>query len=97
MPVVANGNTQKQSVDFDRIFSTVVKITTIRVVFAIAAARDYNLTSIDVQQAHLQADLTEMLYMRMPPGLPSSRALDGAPLLVQLKKSLYGLKQAGRA
>ena len=94
--LVANGNTQKQGVDFDRIFSTVVKITTIRVVFAIAAARDYNLTSIDVQQAYLQATLTETLYMRMPPGLPS-RAPDGTPLLVQLKKSLYGLKQAGRA
>jgi hypothetical protein len=49
--LVANGNTQKPGVDFDRIFSTVVKITTIRVVLAIAAARDYNLTSIDVQQA----------------------------------------------
>ena len=94
--LVANGNTQKEGVDFDRIFSTVVKITTIRVVFAIAAARDYNLTSIDVQQAYLQADLTETLYMRMPPGLPS-RDADGSPLVVRLKKSLYGLKQAGRA
>jgi len=94
--LVANGNTQKQGVDFDRIFSTVVKITTIRVVFAIAAARDYNLTSIDVQQAYLQADITETLFMRMPPGLPS-RDADGNPLLVQLKKGLYGLKQAGRA
>ena len=32
--LVANGNTQKAGVDFDRIFSTVVKITTIRVVLA---------------------------------------------------------------
>ena len=93
--LVANGNTQKAGVDFDRIFSTVVKITTIRVVLAIAAARDYNLTSIDVQQAFLQGDVNEDLYMQMPPGLPS-RSPDGRRLVVKLDRSLYGLKQAGR-
>ena len=93
--LVANGNTQKAGVDFDRIFSTVVKITTIRVVLAIAAARDYNLTSIDVQQAFLQGDVDEDLYMQMPPGLPS-RSPDGRRLVVKLDRSLYGLKQAGR-
>ena len=51
--LVADGNTQKHGVDFDRIFSTVVKTTTIRLVLAIAAARDYNLTSIDIRQAYL--------------------------------------------
>ena len=93
--LVANGNTQKAGVDFDRIFSTVVKITTIRVVLAIAAARDYNLTSIDVQQAFLQGKLDEDLYMQMPPGLPS-RSSDGRRIVCKLDRSLYGLKQAGR-
>ena len=93
--LVANGNTQKQGVDFDRIFSTVVKITTIRVVLAIAAANDYNLTSIDVCQAYLQGKLEEDLYMQMPPGLPS-RSRDGRRLVVKLERSIYGLKQAGR-
>ena len=93
--LVANGNTQKQGVDFDRIFSTVVKITTIRVVLAIAAAHDYNLTSIDVQQAFLQGKLDEDLYMQMPPGLPS-RSPDGRRIVVKLDRSIYGLKQAGR-
>ena len=93
--LVANGNMQKQGVDFDRIFSTVVKITTIRVVLAIAAARDYNLTSIDVQQAFLQGHLEEDLYMHMPPGLPS-RSPDGRRIVVKLDRSIYGLKQAGR-
>ena len=93
--LVANGNTQKEGIDFDRIFSTVVKITTIRVVLAIAAARDYNLTSIDVQQAYLQGKLDEDLYMQMPPGLPS-RSPDGRRIVVKLDRSLYGLKQAGR-
>ena len=93
--LVANGNTQRYGVDFDRIFSTVVKVSTIRLVLAVAAARDYNLTSIDVKQAYLQADLNEDLYMTMPPGL-ASYDRDGHRLVVKLRKSLYGLKQAGR-
>ena len=49
--LVADGNTQKYKVDFDRIFSTVVKTATIRLVLIVAAARDYNLTQIDIRQA----------------------------------------------
>ena len=64
--LVADGNTQKHGVDFDRIFSTVVKTLTIRVVLIIAAAHDYNLSSIDVRQAYLQAELREDLFMRPP-------------------------------
>ena len=33
----------------------------------LSAQRDYNLSSIDVTQAYLQADLTGDLYMRPPP------------------------------
>ena len=93
--LVADGNTQKHGVDFDRIFSTVVKTTTIRLVLAIAAARDYNLTSIDIRQAYLQARLTEDLYMRPPPDV-HARDARGRPLVCLLRRSLYGLKQAGR-
>ena len=30
---------------------------------------DYNLSSVDVRQAYLQAEVTEELYMRPPPGV----------------------------
>lgn len=61
----------------------------------LAAMMDYNLSSIDIRQAYLQADLHEDLYMRMPPGLPDTDT-EGNKLVVKLLKSLYGLKQAGR-
>ncbi len=67
--LVADGNTQKHGVDFNRVFATVVKALTIRLVLAIAAARDYNLTSLDIRQAYLQATIDEDLYMRVPPGV----------------------------
>jgi hypothetical protein len=93
--LVADGNTQKHGVDFDRIFATVVKTSTIRLLLTIAAARDYDLSSIDIRQAYLQAVLKQALYMRPPPGV-ASRDAQGRPLVCRLNRSLYGLKQAGR-
>ena len=93
--LVADGNTQKYGVDYDRIFATVVKTSTIRLALIIAAARDFNLTQIDIRQAYLQAELPEYLYMRVPPGIPSFNE-KRQPLVCRLNRSLYGLKQAGR-
>ena len=93
--LVADGSTQVHGIDFDRVFSTVAKISTLRIFLVIATAYDYNLTSIDVVKAYLQATLSEDLFMMVPPGLPRFDA-DGQPQVVKLKKSLYGLKQAGR-
>ena len=93
--LVADGNSQKYGVDYDRIFATVVKTSTIRLVLIIAAARDLNLTQIDIRQAYLQAELPEKLYMRVPPGIPTFNE-KREPLVCRLNRSLYGLKQAGR-
>ena len=95
--LVADGNTQKHGVDFDRVFATVVKTSTIRLVLLLAAARDYNLSSVDIRQAYLQSllDPNVPLYMRPPPDVfPFDR--HGNPLVCRLRRSLYGLKQAGR-
>ena len=67
--LVADGNTQKYGIDYDRIFATVVTSLTIRLVLIIAAARDYDLSSLDIRQAYLQAEIKEDLYMRVPPGV----------------------------
>lgn len=93
--LVADGNTQQYGVDFDRVFSTVAKLSTLRVLLVLAACEDYNLSSIDIRQAYLQATLNEELYMEVPPGLENVDR-DGNPLVVRLKRSLYGLKEAGR-
>ena len=93
--LVADGNTQRHGVDFDQIFATVVKMSTLRIVLALAATHDWGLWQLDVRQAFIQADVDEELYMRVPPHLPSTDA-DGDQLVCKLKKSLYGLKQAAR-
>lgn len=93
--LVADGNTQKWGIDFDKVFSTVAKLSTLRLVLILAAAHDYNLSSVDIRQAYLQATLAEELYMMVPQGLPD-RDDEGYQLVTRLKRSLYGLKQAGR-
>jgi len=93
--LVADGNTQKQGVDFDAVFATVVKLPTVRVALALAAQFRWGLWQWDIQQAFLQATLTDELYMRLPPHLPA-RDADGDLLVCKLHKSLYGLRQAAR-
>ena len=93
--LVADGNTQKFGVDFDRIFASVVKTSTIRLMLLLAAARDYNLSSIDITMAYLQADLDEDLFMRPPPNVHPFDS-ENRPIVCKLRRSLYGLRQAGR-
>lgn len=93
--LVADGNTQKWGIDFDKVFSTVEKLSTLRLALILAAANDYNLSSADIRQAYLQATLSEELYMMVPQGLPDHDD-DVYQLVTRLRRSLYGLKQAGR-
>ena len=47
-------------------FSPVVKMTTLHVLFAIAAALDSELDQMDVHIAFLHGDVEEELYMKQP-------------------------------
>ena len=84
--LVADGNTQKFWVDFDRIFASVVKTSTIRLILLLAAARDYNLSSIDITMAYLQADLDEDLFMRPPPNVHPFDS-EYRPIVCKLRRS----------
>ena len=93
--LVADGNTQKHGIDFDRVFSAVVKASTLRLLLVLAALNDYDLHQIDIRQAYLQAKLDTDLYMYPPPGVAAYDS-KGNRLICKLRRSLYGLKQAGR-
>ena len=91
--LVAKGFKQQQGIDFDEIFSPVVKMTTLRTVLALVAREDLELVQLDVKTAFLHGDLHEDLYMEQPAGFVAHGSED---MVCSLRKSLYGLKQAPR-
>ncbi|GJT20391.1 ribonuclease H-like domain-containing protein [Tanacetum coccineum] len=92
--LVANGSSQKLDDDFDETFSLVVKPATIRTVLSLAVSRQWPIHQLDVNNAFLNGDLSETLYMHQPPGFVDSHYPHHVCLL---QRSLYGLKQAPRA
>ncbi|KAL2232792.1 UNVERIFIED_CONTAM: Retrovirus-related Pol polyprotein from transposon TNT 1-94 [Sesamum indicum] len=91
--LVAKGFTQKEGIDYNEIFSSVVKYTTVRIILALTAYYDWELKQMDVKTAFLHGDLDENIYMSQPFGFSNKSKPDHVCLL---KKSLYGLKQSPR-
>jgi hypothetical protein len=90
--LVANGNSQREGIDYNETFAAVAKLPSVRAVLANAASQGWEIHQIDVKNAYLNATLTEDVYMRPPPGYLKP-GQEGK--VCKLKKSLYGLKQAG--
>ncbi|KAE8685870.1 cytochrome P450 71A9-like [Hibiscus syriacus] len=86
--LVVKGFQQKEGIDYNEIFSPVVKL-----VLKIVAAENLHLEQLDVKTTFLHGELEEEIYMRQPEGFIEAGKKN---LVCRLKKSLYGLKQAHR-
>ena len=91
--LVAKGFSQKEGIDYNEIFSPVVKHSSIRVLLALVAQFDLELQQLDVKTAFLHGDLEETIYMDQHEGFLGKGKEDH---VYQLNKSLYGLKQSPR-
>ena len=87
--LVAKAYSQVPGVDFNDIFSPVVKHSSICVLLALVAMHDLEFEKLDVKSAFLHGELEEDIYMQQPEGFVVEGKEDHVCLL---KKSLYGLK-----
>lgn len=86
--LMAKGFTQRKGVDFNKIYSPVVKHTSIRV---LVNQHDLELEQMDVKTAFLHGNLEERILMAQPEGFVKVGDEDKVCLL---RKSLYDLKQS---
>jgi hypothetical protein len=89
--LVAKGFRQREGIDYFDTYAPVARITSIRVLIALASIYKLVVHQMDVKTAFLNEDLDEEVYMDQPEGfvLPKNEKK-----VCKLVKLLYGLKQA---
>ena len=66
--LIAKGFKQEHGVDYDEIFSPVLKMTTLWLLLGVVATEDLELEKLDVKTTFLRSDLEEEIYMSQPIG-----------------------------
>lgn len=89
--LVIQGFKQKSGIDYFDTYAPVARISTIRLLIALASIHNLIIHQMDVKTAFLNGDLDEEVYMNQPQGfiMPGNENK-----VCKLIKSLYGLKQA---
>lgn len=91
--LVVKGCSQVAGRDYKETYAPVIRYTSLRYIFALAARYDMEIHHLDVTTAYLQGDLDDEIYIKQPKmfnsGAESNKVL-------KLKKAVYGLKQSGR-
>ncbi|GKB02061.1 zinc finger, CCHC-type containing protein [Tanacetum coccineum] len=89
--LVIQGFKQKSGIDYFDTYAPVARISTIRMLIAMASIHNLVIHQMDVKTAFLNDDLDEEVYMNQPYGFIMS---GNENKVCKLIKSLYGLKQA---
>jgi hypothetical protein len=91
--IVVKGYSQVAGLDFNETFAPVVRVESVRVIFAIAAANGLYILHLDCKNAFLHGESDVEIYVLQPEGFKDKQ---WPHKVLYLNKSLYGLKQAPR-
>ena len=89
--LVAQGFVQRKGIDFKEVFAPVAGMESIRLLLALAAAKDWRVHHLDIKLTFLNGELAKTVFVRQPLGF----AIKGAEhRVLRLRKVLYRLRQA---
>ena len=66
--LVARGFVQREGIDFEKVFAPVARMEFVRLLLALAAAKDWRVHHLDVKSAFLNGELAETVFVKQPPG-----------------------------
>ena len=89
---VISGFKQVKDKDYKHTFSPVAKLTTVRILIALATAKGWPLHQLDINNAFLHGFIDKEVYMHPP----EDYVIAKPGQVCKLERSLYGLKQASR-
>ena len=89
--IVARGFTQIEGIDYDKMFTPVAKLASLRTILALATEQNLEIHQMDVKSAYLNGTLEEEIFMESPPGLDVPDRM-----VLHLKKVVYRTKQGSQ-
>jgi len=66
--LVAKGFHQQPGIDYGETYSSVIKLTTVRLILSLAISNGWPIHQINIQNAFLHGNLSEEVYMAQPLG-----------------------------
>ncbi len=91
--LVGRGFQHQNGIDYQETYAPVVKLTTLRMVFAIVSSLDLHWHQMDVKTAFLNEDLDQDVYLEQPKGCVDRKHPD---FVCKLNKALYCLQQCSK-
>ncbi|GJX94071.1 putative ribonuclease H-like domain-containing protein [Tanacetum coccineum] len=92
--LVAQGHTQEEGIDYDKVFAPVARIEAVRLFLAFASFMNFSVYQMDVKSTFLYGTIEEEVYVCQPLGFVDPKFLEK---IYKVEKALYGLHQAHRA
>ena len=87
--LVARDFTQEYGIDYEETFAPMTRLSSVTTLIAVFAARKWPLFQMDVKNDFLNGELSEEVYMKLPPSYFHPPRLPHR--ICRLRRALYGL------